>query len=127
MLFALPLLATAALGQTIALADRRFEYNNLPFMVDTNNGPRGIQTGYNRCNATTEGPESRCQTSFVNSMEDFCLWGPPELGVVGDTEGEMVAWCTRPGRGTRLIPEGALQAVQFIRVSAFLFFSAIDF
>lgn len=58
-------------------------------------------------------------------MEDFCLWGPPELGVVGDTEGEMVAWCTRPGRGTRLIPEGALQAVQFIRVSAFLsFFSA---
>lgn len=26
--------------------------------------------------------------------------------VVGDTEGEMVAWCTKPGHGTRLIPPG---------------------
>lgn len=25
----------------------------------------------------------------------------------------MVAWCTQPGRGTRLIPEGALKGVQF--------------
>lgn len=27
----------------------------------------------------------------------------------------MVAWCTKPGRGTRLIPDGALQGVQFIK------------
>jgi hypothetical protein len=27
----------------------------------------------------------------------------------------MVAWCTKPGRGTRLIPEYALQGVQFIK------------
>jgi len=25
------------------------------------------------CNATTEGQESRCQTSFINSIEDFCV------------------------------------------------------
>jgi hypothetical protein len=28
----------------------------------------------------------------------------------------MVAWCTKEGYGTRIIPEGALQGVQFIRV-----------
>lgn len=27
----------------------------------------------------------------------------------------MVAWCTKPGRGTRLIPETALQGVQFMK------------
>jgi len=33
---------------------------------------------------------------------------------VGDYEADMVAYCTMPGRGTRLIPEGALQGVQWI-------------
>jgi hypothetical protein len=27
----------------------------------------------------------------------------------------MVAWCTKPGRGTRLIPNGALRGVQFMK------------
>jgi hypothetical protein len=27
----------------------------------------------------------------------------------------MVAWCTKPGRGTRLIPNNALQGVQFMK------------
>jgi hypothetical protein len=27
----------------------------------------------------------------------------------------MVAWCTKPGRGTRLIPNGALSGVQFMK------------
>ncbi len=33
---------------------------------------------------------------------------------MGDYEADMVAYCTMPGRGTRLIPEGALQGVQWI-------------
>ena len=32
----------------------------------------------------------------------------------------MVAWCTKAGRGTRLIPEGALTGVQFMRTSAYV-------
>lgn len=35
--------------------------------------------------------------------------------LIADTEGEEVAWCTKPGRGTRLIPPGALQGVQYMR------------
>lgn len=47
---------------------------------------------------------------------DFCLWAPPEYGrEVGDIEGSMIAWCTKPGHGTRLIPEGALTGVQFMK------------
>lgn len=47
---------------------------------------------------------------------DFCLWAPPTgPALIGDTEGEEVAWCTKPGRGTRIIPAEALQGVQFMR------------
>ncbi|KAF8757189.1 hypothetical protein RHS01_04021 [Rhizoctonia solani] len=95
---------------------KRFEWNNLPYKVDTDTGERGTQYGYNLCNSTTENQHSLCQTAVVNSIDDFCLWGPPEPNsVVGNTEGEAVAYCTKPGRGTRLIPQGALTGVQFMK------------
>ncbi|KAF5334546.1 hypothetical protein D9611_013823 [Ephemerocybe angulata] len=47
---------------------------------------------------------------------DFCIWGPIEHdSTVADTEGEMVAWCSKPGHGTRLIPAGALTGIQWIK------------
>jgi hypothetical protein len=60
-------------------------------MTDTDD-PRGFQSGYNRCNSSTETQESLCQTMFVNHIDgsslfsfpslvltlytDFCLWAP---------------------------------------------------
>jgi len=32
----------------------------------------------------------------------------------------MVAWCTKPGHGTRLIPAGALTGVQFVKSPAYV-------
>ncbi|KAG5642762.1 hypothetical protein DXG03_002141 [Asterophora parasitica] len=101
-----------------ALAEKHFSYpTGIPYKVDTDQGLiRGFQHGYNICNSTTENQHSLCQTSFLNAIDDFCLWAPdlPE-SVVADTEGEMVAWCTKPGKGTRLIPANALKGVQFMR------------
>ncbi|RDB21988.1 hypothetical protein Hypma_011168 [Hypsizygus marmoreus] len=97
------------------LVDKRFSYPD-GIAIDTDNLERGTQTGYNRCNSTTEGQSSLCQTSFINSVDDFCLWAPINPNsIVGNVEGEMVAWCTKPGRGTRIIPGGALRGVQFMR------------
>lgn len=108
--------AAGALAQTVPLYQKHFEYNQLPYKVDTDTGERGTQFGYNVCNSTTENQQSLCQTAVVNSIDDFCVWGPPEPNsVVGNTEGEAVAWCTKPGRGTRLIPQGALTGVQFMK------------
>ncbi|KAK4051917.1 hypothetical protein OIV83_002622 [Microbotryomycetes sp. JL201] len=112
--------ASAVLAQD-ALVDKRFEWNNLPNQADTSDGERGRQTGYNRCNSTTEGPTSLCQTAHIVSVDDFCLWAPREPnGIVGNVEGEMVAWCTKPGYGTRLIPAGALTGVQFMKTPHYL-------
>ena len=104
--------------------------------MDTDVGlARGEQLGYNRCNSTTEGPSSLCQTAYINSLdgtcsisknilsdthnfllEDFCLWAPSIPGkTVGEIEGEMIAWCTRPGHGTRVMPDGTITGVQFTR------------
>ncbi|KDR69389.1 hypothetical protein GALMADRAFT_145439 [Galerina marginata CBS 339.88] len=95
-----------------------FSYpSGIPYKVDTDVGLiRGNQLGYNICNSTTEGQTSLCQTSFLNALDDFCLWAPAEPGHnVGDIEGSMIAWCTKPGHGTRLIPDGALTGVQFMK------------
>ncbi|RDB27429.1 hypothetical protein Hypma_004079 [Hypsizygus marmoreus] len=99
------------------LVDKRFSYpDGIPYQVDTDNLARGTQTGYNRCNSTTEGQSSLCQTAFINSVDDFCLWAPINPNsIVGNVEGEMVAWCTKAGRGTRIIPGGALRGVQFMK------------
>lgn len=58
-----------------------------------------------------------CLFTVSNTLTaDFCLWAPPEANsTIADTEGEEVAWCTKPGRGTRTIPAGALQGVQFMK------------
>ncbi|KAF8629475.1 hypothetical protein AX15_003422 [Amanita polypyramis BW_CC] len=107
----------------VPLASKHFSYpGGVPYQVDTDPGLiRGSQYGYNLCNSTTENQQSLCQTMFFNSIDDFCLWSPPKPdSLVADWEGEMVAWCTKPGRGTRLIPAGALQGVQWIKTPAYV-------
>ncbi|KAJ7627608.1 hypothetical protein DFH06DRAFT_1103249 [Mycena polygramma] len=125
------LLVTARLGVNAQqsafpetpLISKHFAYpTGIPYQSDTDTDlARGIQTGYNECNTTTEGPDSFCQTAFVNALDDFCFWAPPKPNSsIADSEGEEVAWCTKPGRGTRLIPPNALQGVQFMRTDAYV-------
>ncbi|KAF9037506.1 hypothetical protein BJ165DRAFT_560659 [Panaeolus papilionaceus] len=124
------ILAAAAVGAilvqaqgVVPLASKRFKYpDGIPYKVDTDRGqPRGNQVGYNICNSTTEGPTSLCQTALFNSLDDFCFWAPPNPGqTVGDIEGEMVAWCTKPGHGTRVIPAGTISGVQLTRTPDYI-------
>ncbi|KAI5120318.1 hypothetical protein M0805_000378 [Coniferiporia weirii] len=72
------------------------------------------QTGYNSCGLGTS-QTSMCQTVWLNDVDDFCLWAPPSVGTIGDTEREEVAWCTKSGRGARTIPDGTLQGVHFVK------------
>ncbi|KIM22833.1 hypothetical protein M408DRAFT_332704 [Serendipita vermifera MAFF 305830] len=108
-------LLPVALAQ-VPLASQHFTYTALPYQADPNGGERGTQFGYNICNSTTEGPTSLCQTAIINSIDDFCLWGPPEPNsLIGNVEGESVAWCTKAGYGTRVIPKGAITGLQFMK------------
>lgn len=61
------------------------------------------------------------QTSYarllsLNAIDDFCLFAPPEPdSVIGDTEAEEVAWCVQPRNNARVIPDGVLTAVHFVK------------
>ncbi|KAJ7052012.1 carbohydrate-binding module family 13 protein [Mycena amicta] len=72
------------------------------------------QSGTNKC-GTTSSQTSKCQTAWINSADDFCLWAPPSVGSIGDTERDEVAWCSKSGRGTRTIPNGTLKGVHFVK------------
>jgi hypothetical protein len=60
--------------------------------------------------------QAHSASRLLTGLLDFCLWAPPKPNsAIADTEGEEVAWYTKPGRGTRLMPTGTLQGVQFIK------------
>jgi len=87
-----------------------FDPKHLPYKSD---GPAG-QTGYNRC-GTTAKPDSQCQTLFINSAEDFCVYGPPRPLPVGEAERIAVAYCSKDGHGSRLIPRNTFTSMHYVR------------
>ncbi|THU95447.1 hypothetical protein K435DRAFT_778991 [Dendrothele bispora CBS 962.96] len=102
------------------LIDKVVPYTAIPYQVDHHTADRGPQAGYNICNSTTEGQTSMCQTAYVNHLDDFCLFAPPKEATIGETEGIEVAWCTKPGRGTRLIPEGTFTGLQLVKSPGYI-------
>lgn len=39
---------------------------------------------------------------------------------MGSIEGEMVAWCTQAGHGTRIVPDGTITGVQFTKAPDYI-------
>jgi hypothetical protein len=78
------------------------------------------QIGTNQCNPSADPSSSMCQTVWINDVDDFCVWAPPSVGTIGDTEREEVAWCTKSGRGTRVIPNGTLKGVHFVKTKDYV-------
>ncbi|KAJ7143337.1 hypothetical protein C8R43DRAFT_1130763 [Mycena crocata] len=56
----------------------------------------------------------------VNSIDDFCLFAPPTVAPVADTETIEVAWCTKPRNNARLIPDGTLTGVTFLKTDFYV-------
>ncbi|ETS61176.1 carbohydrate-binding module family 13 protein [Moesziomyces aphidis] len=86
---------------------------------------QGGQTGYNDCQQRygASNPKAKCQNVFINSVKDFCLWGPPNTqssDTVGNLEAVMVAYCMKSGYGTRLIPDGTIKGAHFLKTPSFV-------
>lgn len=103
------------------LALLNFSYpTGLPYQAVPDNYVRGTQSGYNICNSTTENQQSECQTAVVNNIADFCLFAPSKPNsTIADTEGEEVAWCTKPGHGGRIIPPGTFTGIQVLNTTQY--------
>lgn len=85
----------------------------LPILTGLPDKTEGPQTGTNKC-GTASSATSECQNVYLNSITDFCLFAPPVPGSVSDHEGDAVSYCTKSGRGTRLIPEGTITGASFV-------------
>ncbi len=60
----------------------------------------------------------------VPCVSDFCLWGSPKINSsVGDVEAETVAWCSKPGHGTRVMPAGTITGIQVLKAPAYILFA----
>ncbi|KAJ7583641.1 carbohydrate-binding module family 13 protein [Mycena floridula] len=98
-----------------------YSIDNLPHQSEDG------QYGINDC-TTTNSQSSKCQTAWINSASDFCLWAPPSPGkssTIGNTERKEVAWCTKTGRGTRTIPNQTLKGVHFVKTQDYVQITAV--
>ncbi|KIJ46855.1 hypothetical protein M422DRAFT_164675 [Sphaerobolus stellatus SS14] len=106
---------------TPILSTLHYAFTDLPEQVYPFQVLRGPQFGFNRCNDTTLGPTSNCQTLIFNSPDDFCLWGSPDTnGLIGNVEAKVVAYCTKPTHGTRVIPPGAITGLQWTKTPGYI-------
>ncbi|KAJ6510855.1 hypothetical protein C8R45DRAFT_1088993 [Mycena sanguinolenta] len=74
---------------------------------------------------TTINQTSMARLLSLNSIDDFCVFAPPEIillwpDTIGDTETEEVAWCTQPRNNARLIPDGTITAVTFLKTDFYV-------
>ena len=65
------------------------------------------------------------RSSNLRECLDFCLWAPQKLDSIADTEGEEVAWCTKKGHGTRIIPEGTILGAQLLKTSDYVMITGL--
>ncbi|GJE85075.1 hypothetical protein PsYK624_011520 [Phanerochaete sordida] len=105
----------AALALPLAARAQTYSATYLPSNVPptTEQG----QSGTNQC-GTGSNQTSMCQNVYINSVDDFCIFGPPQPGpdsVIGNTERIEVSWCIKSGYGTRLIPDGAITGAHFVQ------------
>ena len=109
-LVAVALLLTGAFNVNAQYSATYVPGSNLPKISEKG------QAGTNACGEGSD-PNSECQNLYVNSATDFCLWGAPGPGMegVGAAERKVVSYCTKSGRGTRVIPPGTLKSVHFVK------------
>lgn len=103
----LSLLATLVLPLVSAQYTATYVPTNLP---DKSEQPG--QIGTNNC-GTESNQSSLCQNVYINSVDDFCLWGPPYEGSrgvgdgtnkIGNIEQIVVAYVPPPTPPSRSAP-----------------------
>ncbi|KAJ7923372.1 hypothetical protein B0H13DRAFT_1980475 [Mycena leptocephala] len=69
---------------------------------------------------TTIDQTSMARLLSINSIDDFCIFAPPYLAKIPDTEGIEVAWCTMPRNNARVIPDGTFTGVSFLKTDFYV-------
>ncbi|KAL7422328.1 hypothetical protein Q5752_002974 [Cryptotrichosporon argae] len=102
------MLAAAAFGAALLAGAARAQV--------TATGTMGVTNPTAAVMGTPVNQTSYARLLSLNAIDDFCLFAPPEANsVIGETEEIEVAWCVQPRNNARVIPDGVLQAVHFVK------------
>ncbi|CAO1618786.1 unnamed protein product [Parajaminaea phylloscopi] len=63
---------------------------------------------------------SQARLASINSVDDWCTFGPDVQKPIGDVEAETVAYCTKARNNARVIPDGTVTAVHFIKTPLYV-------
>ncbi|EST06764.2 hypothetical protein PSEUBRA_003746 [Kalmanozyma brasiliensis GHG001] len=64
---------------------------------------------------------SDSRLASLNSVDDWCTFGPQVPGtIIGNVEGETVAYCTKARNNARVIPDGTVTAAHFVRTPLYV-------
>ncbi|SNX87926.1 uncharacterized protein MEPE_06637 [Melanopsichium pennsylvanicum] len=64
---------------------------------------------------------SNSRLASLNSIDDWCTFGPEVAGtVIGDVEGETVAYCTKARNNARVIPDGTVTGAHFVKTPLYV-------
>ncbi|KAJ7450028.1 hypothetical protein B0H11DRAFT_324553 [Mycena galericulata] len=84
-------------------------------------GTQGITNPPAPTMGTTINQTSVARLLSINAIDDFCLFAPPVAGsLIADTETEEVAWCTKPRNNARVIPDGTITGVSFLKTDFYV-------
>ncbi|WVR07801.1 hypothetical protein IAU60_004844 [Kwoniella sp. DSM 27419] len=71
--------------------------------------------------ARGDSQQSMSTELFLLSHDDFCLYGPPDgAQKISETDNKVVSWCSKAGHGTRLIPDGTLHGVTYVKTPSWV-------
>ncbi|TIB96283.1 hypothetical protein E3Q18_03207 [Wallemia mellicola] len=112
------LLRTAAILSAAGFASAAWDAN-APDVVAS--GTMGVTNPPAPTMGTDVNQSSEARLVSINSIDDFCFFGPKEAGkTIGDTEAEQVAWCTQPRNNARVIPDGTITSAHFVKTDAYV-------
>jgi len=116
MLKALAVIATFLLSapQAVFAAQTSFP----PGVLAT--GTMGVTNPPEPTSGTAINQTSMARLLSVNSVDDFCLFAPPTPQSISDSETIEVAWCTKPRNDARLIPDGTITGVSFLKTDFYV-------
>ncbi|KIK58594.1 hypothetical protein GYMLUDRAFT_227867 [Collybiopsis luxurians FD-317 M1] len=56
----------------------------------------------------------------INAIDDWCIFAPPELQDIADSETYEVAWCTQSRNDARVIPDGTITGVSLLKTDMYV-------
>ncbi|KAF9267020.1 hypothetical protein L218DRAFT_955495 [Marasmius fiardii PR-910] len=83
-------------------------------------GPMGSTNPPKPIMGTPVNQSSYARLISLNSIDDFCLFAPPNPEVIGNSEAYEVAWCTKARNNARVIPDGTFTGLSYLKTDFYI-------